>query len=149
MHIVYSLLTYNNNILLNLLGYYLLSMMNEATTNINTEVDTTTVLDINDVASLPLLLLEDTEVEALLQKMKSEDTNVYRRVSMESVVSPLEEDDGSSLISTSSSSEDDGNGSLCSIGEDFFRIEDNKIINGHDSDDELWNGYYKDLVVSV
>ena len=117
--------------------------MNEATTNINTEVDTT-VLDINDVASLPLLLLEDTEVEVLLQKMKSEDTNVYRRVSMESVVSPLEEDDGSSLISSSSSSsEDDGNGSLCSIGEDFFRIEDDKIINSRDSDDELWNGYYK------
>ena len=118
-------------------------MMNEATTNINTEVDTT-VLDINDVASLPLLLLEDTEVEVLLQKMKSEDTNVYHRVS-KSLVSPMKEDDGS----LSSSREDDGNGSLCSIGEDFFRIEDDKIINGHDSDDDLWNGYYKDLVVSV
>ena len=119
-------------------------MMNEATTNINTEVDTT-VLDINDVASLPLLLLEDTEVEVLLQKMKSEDTNVYRRVSMESLVSLMKEDDDS----LSSSSENKEDGSLCSIGEDFFRIEDDKIINSRDSDDELWNGYYKDLVVSV
>ena len=120
-------------------------MMNEATTNINTEVNTT-VLDINDVASLPLLLLKDTEVEVLLQKMKSEDTNVYRRVSLESLVSPMKEDDGS-LSSSSEDEEDDG--SLCSIGEDFFRIEDDKIINSRDSDDELWNRYYKGLVVSI
>ena len=120
-------------------------MMNEATTNINTEVDTT-VLDINDVASLPLplLLLQDTEVEVLLQKMKSEDIDVHRRVSMESLVSPMKEDDGSL---SSSSEEDDG--SLYSIGEDFFRIEDDKIINSRDSDDELWNRYYKGLVVSI
>ena len=78
--------------------------------------------------------------------MKSEDTNVYRRVSLESLVSPMKEDDGS-LSSSSEDEEDDG--SLCSIGEDFFRIEDDKIINSRDSDDELWNRYYKDLVVSV
>jgi len=114
--------------------------MNEATTNANAEVDT--------IASLPLL--QDNEVEVLLQKMKSEDTNICHHVSiMESLVSPtMEEDDGS----LSSSSEEDG--SLCSsiIGEDFFHIEDNKIINvnSHESDtDELWNRYHNDLAVSI
>ena len=114
--------------------------MNEATTNANAEVD---------IASLPLL--QDNEVEVLLQKMKSEDTNICHHESVESLVSPtmeMEEDDGS----LSSSSEEEG--SLCSssIGEDFFHIEDNKIINvnSHESDtDELWNRYHNDLAVSI
>ena len=80
----------------------------------------------------------------MLQKMKSKDTDVYHRVSMEIPVSPTEEDDGSL------SSIEEDNGSLsCTIGEDFFlRIED-KITNSRKSDDELWTGYYKDLAVSV
>ena len=87
--------------------------MNEATTttNANAEVDT--------IASLPLLLLQDNEVEVLLQKMKSEDTNICHHESVESLVSPIMEEDDGSL---SSSSEED---SLCSIGEDFFHVEDN------------------------
>ena len=78
-------------------------------------------------------LLDNSEVEDMLQKMKSKDTDVYHRV-MEIPVSPTEEDDGS----------------LSCIGEDFFlRIEDKITNNSRKSDDELWNGYYKDLAVSV
>ena len=96
------------------------------------------LLSVNDSATATATdlppLLDNTEVEDMLQKMKSKDTDVYHRVSMEIPVSPTEEDDGS----------------LSCIGEDFFlRIEDKITNNSRKSDDELWNGYYKDLAVSV
>ena len=99
---------------------YLLSM-NEATATDLSNANTV------DVAALSVPLLEDTKVEDNLI------SSFYHRVSTEIPVSPTEED----------------NGSLSCIGEDFFlRIED-KITNSRKSDDELWNGYYKDLAVSV
>ena len=106
---------------------YLLSVNDSATAT-----DLSNANTVDDVAVAASPLLDNSEVEDMLQKMKSKDTDVYHRV-MEIPVSPTEEDDGS----------------LSCIGEDFFlRIED-KITNSRKSDDELWNGYYKDLAVSV
>lgn len=98
-----------------------------------TATDLSNANTVDDVAVAASPLLDNSEVEDMLQKMKSKDTDVYHRV-MEIPVSPTEEDDGS----------------LSCIGEDFFlRIEDKITNNSRKSDDELWNGYYKDLAVSV
>ena len=102
-----------------------------------TATDLSNANTVDDVAVAASPLLDDSEVEDMLQKMKSKDTDVYHRVSMEIPVSPTEEDDGS----------------LSCIGEDFFLRTDDKITNSRKSrrksDDELWTGYYKNLAVSV